>query len=108
MDKKGTTSLQNRGTIERRFMFEARLTKQAPNGYVDCYLCSFRCHIGDGRRGVCGVRENTAGTLYSLVYGKLIAEHIDPIEKKAPLPLSTGVKVLLYRNHRVQLQVVEG
>ncbi|OGQ59030.1 MAG: AmmeMemoRadiSam system radical SAM enzyme [Deltaproteobacteria bacterium RIFCSPLOWO2_02_FULL_53_8] len=63
-------------------MFEARLTKQAPNGYVDCYLCSFRCHIGDGRRGVCGVRENTAGTLYSLVYGKLIAEHIDPIEKK--------------------------
>ncbi|MBI5885414.1 MAG: AmmeMemoRadiSam system radical SAM enzyme [Deltaproteobacteria bacterium] len=61
---------------------EARLARQAEAGYVDCYLCSFRCHIADGRRGVCGVRENTAGTLYSLVYGKLIAEHVDPIEKK--------------------------
>lgn len=63
-------------------MIEARLTKQAAGGYVDCYLCAFRCHVADGRRGICGVRENTAGTLYSNVYGKLIAEHVDPIEKK--------------------------
>lgn len=63
-------------------MMEARLYRQAEKGYADCYLCSFRCHIADGKTGVCGVRKNEGGILYSLVYGRLIAEHIDPIEKK--------------------------
>jgi pyruvate formate lyase activating enzyme len=49
---------------------------------VRCGLCSHHCLIADGKRGICGVRENRGGTLYSLVYGNLIAEHIDPIEKK--------------------------
>jgi len=49
---------------------------------VRCGLCRFRCLIGDGRRGICGVRENRNGVLYSLVYGKAVAESIDPIEKK--------------------------
>jgi pyruvate formate lyase activating enzyme len=38
--------------------------------------------ISDGERGICGVRENNDATLYSLVYGKVIASHVDPIEKK--------------------------
>ncbi|MBI5643714.1 MAG: AmmeMemoRadiSam system radical SAM enzyme [Deltaproteobacteria bacterium] len=63
-------------------MREARLYNQAKEGYVDCCLCEFRCHIADGKRGVCGVRENMGGVLYTRVYGRLIAEHIDPIEKK--------------------------
>ncbi len=33
-------------------------------------------------RGICGVRENQNGKLVSLVYGKAIAVHVDPIEKK--------------------------
>ncbi|MBI5453745.1 MAG: AmmeMemoRadiSam system radical SAM enzyme [Deltaproteobacteria bacterium] len=63
-------------------MKEARLYRTATAGHVDCFLCEFRCHIADGKRGVCGVRENMGGTLYTLIYGRLIAEHIDPIEKK--------------------------
>lgn len=63
-------------------MREARLYRPAKDGYVDCYLCEFRCHIADGHRGVCGVRENMGGILNTHVYGRLIAEHIDPIEKK--------------------------
>ena len=47
-----------------------------------CGLCNHRCRIRPGRRGICGVRENRGGRLYSLVYGRLIAENIDPIEKK--------------------------
>ena len=47
-----------------------------------CELCAHGCTIKDGRRGLCGVRENRSGILYSLVYGELVAEHIDPIEKK--------------------------
>ncbi|MGB9080019.1 MAG: AmmeMemoRadiSam system radical SAM enzyme [Desulfuromonadaceae bacterium] len=49
---------------------------------VRCRLCRFGCLISDGGRGICAVRENRGGVLYSLVYGKLCAEHVDPIEKK--------------------------
>jgi pyruvate formate lyase activating enzyme len=47
-----------------------------------CTLCSQYCRIPPGRKGRCGVRQNIEGTLYSLVYGELVAEHVDPIEKK--------------------------
>ncbi|MFN3527955.1 MAG: AmmeMemoRadiSam system radical SAM enzyme, partial [Candidatus Altarchaeaceae archaeon] len=49
---------------------------------VRCHLCNHHCVIADGKRGICGVRENIKGKLYSLSYGKIVAMHIDPIEKK--------------------------
>ena len=49
---------------------------------MHCGLCPHACRIPEGRRGLCGVRENRQGTLYSLVYGRPVAEHVDPIEKK--------------------------
>ncbi|MDH3349284.1 MAG: AmmeMemoRadiSam system radical SAM enzyme [Desulfobulbaceae bacterium] len=49
---------------------------------VSCHLCAHNCHIAPGKRGICKVRENRDGILYSLVYGNLIAQNIDPIEKK--------------------------
>jgi pyruvate formate lyase activating enzyme len=51
-------------------------------GKILCGLCSHRCLISPGKRGICAVRENRDGTLYSLVYDKIIARNIDPIEKK--------------------------
>jgi pyruvate formate lyase activating enzyme len=61
---------------------EAYLYEPLGGNKVKCNLCSHRCVIKDGRRGLCGVRENQAGMLQTLVYGKLIAGHVDPIEKK--------------------------
>jgi pyruvate formate lyase activating enzyme len=49
---------------------------------VQCSLCCHRCLIPPGKRGICAVRENIDGTLYSLVYDKVIAQNIEPIEKK--------------------------
>jgi pyruvate formate lyase activating enzyme len=49
---------------------------------VRCDLCPRLCAIADGERGECGVRENRAGVLYSMVYGRAVAVHTDPIEKK--------------------------
>src|SRR5574341_1088861 len=49
---------------------------------VQCSLCAHRCLIPDGHRGICAVRENHDGVLYSLVYDKIIARNVDPIEKK--------------------------
>jgi pyruvate formate lyase activating enzyme len=61
---------------------EAMLWSKTEGGAADCFLCSHRCHIAEGRTGLCRVRQNRGGTLYSLVYGRLVAEHMDPIEKK--------------------------
>ena len=61
---------------------EAVLYKPLKDEKVVCNLCSHRCVIESGARGRCGVRENRSGMLHSLVFGKLIARHIDPIEKK--------------------------
>lgn len=58
---------------------------QGKPGYVKCNLCNRRCVIAPGRFGVCGVRKNIDGKLYTLVYGLLTAANLDPIEKK---PLS--------------------
>ena len=61
---------------------EALFYKKLENKTVQCQLCPRRCVIPAGRRGFCGVRENRNGALYTLSYGKLVAVHIDPIEKK--------------------------
>ena len=63
-------------------MKEAYLYTKQSEGKVRCFLCSHRCLIADGKRGVCCVRENKGGILYSLVYEKLISANVDPIEKK--------------------------
>jgi pyruvate formate lyase activating enzyme len=63
-------------------MKEAYLYKKEAGGEVRCELCAHRCIIAPGKKGICRVRENRGGTLYSLVYGKAVARNIDPIEKK--------------------------
>ncbi len=63
-------------------MKEAMLWETLEDGKVRCRLCHHMCVIPPGKRGICRVRENRDGVLYSLVYGKLIAVHNDPIEKK--------------------------
>lgn len=52
------------------------------DGKIRCDLCGRRCLIPKGSIGVCLVRKNVDGKLYALNYGKLIAVHKDPIEKK--------------------------
>lgn len=61
---------------------EAILYEKLDEAKVRCNLCAHRCKINPDRQGVCGVRENRNGIFYSLVYGTLIAENLDPIEKK--------------------------
>ncbi len=56
--------------------------KQLDSGWVQCRACSHFCKIKSGQTGICGVRQNLEGKLYSLVYGWAVALHMDPIEKK--------------------------
>jgi pyruvate formate lyase activating enzyme len=63
-------------------MKEALLYSKIEGDRVRCALCAHRCVIIEGGRGVCQVRENHAGTLHTRVYGLLVAQAVDPIEKK--------------------------
>ncbi|MBN1934237.1 MAG: AmmeMemoRadiSam system radical SAM enzyme [Anaerolineae bacterium] len=63
-------------------MREAMLYQKLDDNAVRCMLCAHHCLIHPGKTGICGVRENREGVLYTLVYGKTISAAVDPIEKK--------------------------
>ena len=53
-----------------------------PETFIKCELCAQECIIPEGKRGKCRTRINDVGQLKSLVYGRPISVHVDPIEKK--------------------------
>lgn len=63
-------------------MREALLYQSLEGQQVQCDLCEHRCVIADDKLGVCCVRKNVDGVLVSLCYGRLISQHVDPVEKK--------------------------
>jgi len=60
---------------------------------VQCLLCPRKCVLDVGQRGVCTVRINKEGKLYTLGYGNPVAIHIDPIEKKPFFHVAPGEPV---------------
>ena len=75
-------------------LFEAGFYNRLKDGLVRCGLCPHQCTISPGGKGICGVRENIGGTLYSLVYGRPCSIHVDPIEKKPFFHLFPGSSAL--------------
>lgn len=73
---------------------ETMLYEKLGNKKVRCNICSQRCELSPGQRGLCGVRENINGKLYSLVYGKAVSVAIDPIEKKPFFHFAPGSRAL--------------
>jgi pyruvate formate lyase activating enzyme len=69
-------------TFNGSSMREAMLYEKIVGNRVRCNLCAHHCVIADGKRGVCPVRENRGGVLYTLVYGQTISQNVDPVEKK--------------------------
>ena len=78
-------------------MKEAMLYEKLSDNKVQSNLCNHRCTIKDEKYGICGVRKNIDVSLFSLVYDRIIASHIDPIEKNlfsnsiqvpGPIPLT--------------------
>ncbi|MFU8827642.1 MAG: hypothetical protein ACNA70_09160, partial [Brevefilum sp.] len=67
---------------EVTMLYDALLYDELDGNQVQCRLCAHRCTIKEGGLGICRVRENRDGKLFTLVYGNLIAQNIDPIEKK--------------------------
>ena len=74
-------------------MREALLYQKLEHNKVRCNLCAHRCVINPGKKGICKVRENIGGILYTKVYGRTITQNIDPIEKKPLYHFYPGSKV---------------
>lgn len=75
-------------------LHKARFFEKEPEDRVRCKLCPRHCLISSGNTGVCLVRENRDGILYSRVYGRPAAVHIDPIEKKPLYHFMPGTNIL--------------
>jgi len=75
---------------------KAKLFKKLDKKKVQCTCCQRKCVIENGRSGFCGVRKNVDGDLYLMVYGKAIAIHMDPIEKKPLYHFLPGSKIFSF------------
>jgi pyruvate formate lyase activating enzyme len=72
---------ENEPNIRQALLGEPFDDPLAP-GSVRCVACAHRCVLRPGRIGICGVRQNRGGWLYTLVYGQIAAAKDEPIEKK--------------------------
>ena len=68
------------------------LATAMPDGAVRCGVCAHRCLVRPGRVGICGVRENRDGVLYSTAYGAAVTVAMDPIEKKPLFHVAPGTQ----------------
>lgn len=75
-------------------MKEAMYCEAIENSKVRCLLCPHNCVISPDNTGVCRVRKNIDGVLYSLIYGKYSSIHPDPIEKKPLYHFYPGRNIL--------------
>ena len=72
---------------------EAVLYEKMPNDKVKCTACARYCVIHKDQIGLCGIRGNEYGKLQLFVYGKVIAGHVDPIEKKPVIHYHPGSQI---------------
>ena len=71
-------------------MTEALYYRKTDNNNVVCELCPHYCKIMPDKTGICRVRKNIDGTLYSLNYGVISSAALDPIEKKPLFNFMSG------------------
>ncbi len=75
-------------------MYEALFYTKLGDQTVRCDLCPWNCVLKNGQTGVCKVRSNEDGKLYTHVYNKIAALGIDPIEKKPLYHFYPGKNIL--------------
>jgi len=62
-------------------LYPAQYYQMKDNGIVECELCPHNCKISNNKVGICKVRKNIDGKLYSLNYGQISSLGVDPVEK---------------------------
>nr|HPM42487.1 AmmeMemoRadiSam system radical SAM enzyme [Candidatus Omnitrophota bacterium] len=75
-------------------MHEALYYEKLESSKVRCRLCPHNCVISEGGRGICGIRINKGGRLFSEIYGKITSLALDPVEKKPLYRFHPGEYIL--------------
>jgi pyruvate formate lyase activating enzyme len=78
------------------FSKEAMFYTKIDESTVQCQVCFRGCVLKDGMRSFCRNKENQTGKLYSLVYARPSAVHIDPIEKEPSFHMLPGSPILCF------------
>ena len=78
-----------------RLTVPGTLYDRLPDQAVRCVACGHRCLIRDGRRGICKVRFNDAGTL-KVPHGYAAGIQCDPVEKKPFFHVLPGANALTF------------
>lgn len=73
---------------------EAEFYKLQDDDVAFCELCPHHCQLKSGQTGICQVRRNDKGTLYTLNYANVSALALDPIEKKPLYHFFPGKNIL--------------
>lgn len=73
---------------------EALFYEKLEDQKVCCLLCPHRCRLRPGQTGVCRVRSNDQGRLYSRNYAEVASIALDPIEKKPLYHFYPGRQIL--------------
>lgn len=73
---------------------EASYYERLDGQKAKCFLCPHRCVISNGKTGICGVRSNRDGALYSEIYERILACNVDPVEKKPLYHFHPGKQIL--------------
>lgn len=87
-------------------MIEASFYIEQENEEVICELCPHHCRIRPDKIGICRVRKNEGGKLYSLNYGVVSSASLDPIEKKPLYDFMPGSKIFSIGSVGCNLQCV--
>ncbi len=76
-------------------MLEARYYTREED-FVNCFLCPHNCKIKEGGVGICRVRKNIDGRLFSLNYETMTSYGYDPIEKKPLYHFYPGTSIFSF------------
>jgi pyruvate formate lyase activating enzyme len=81
---------------EERIRLQKKMISLTKNidGKLQCLLCPHYCKLAAGKRGICGVRENTGEKIELITYGIISGYSLDPVEKKPLYHFFPGSNIL--------------
>ena len=81
---------------EQQFTVSTRYWHRLDDGRLQCDLCPRHCHLREGQRGLCYVRQRLDDEVKLVSYGRSSGFCIDPIEKKPLNHFFPGSAVLSF------------
>ena len=83
-------------TIQQSSVVSTRYWHRMEDGRLQCDLCPRHCHLREGQRGLCYVRQRLDNEVKLVSYGRSSGFCIDPIEKKPLNHFYPGSSVLSF------------